>query len=726
MQNKRRIGVYLLKHYAGMALLMLLLAFFLVPFRVLLDCVRNAEMIRSFGGDPGLLVQDMRRHFSSLLNLAGSQELLSLAFAAMGYFSGIFLFRHLFSGKRTVLEAGLPVKKGTDFLLRSLVYGIDSLLPVILSLALVPVLAGIAGTGGFLSADVFRQCMVLALMHLYGYAVGALSAVMTGQLWACAAVTLTLSAGMEGMLCCWQNIAVHYLFTMPLDAARTWMSTWSPAFSLYKALLRTQAFAPTAGIAATAVFLVLAFVLYRKRAAERTGHSVAFAGLELPGMILASLGSGTLCGMIFMNIIDSEAALLVSLVLGAVLGYMLFRGLILLNMKKAFTFVPLGVACAMVLAAGVFALRFDLAGYDRYVPEAGQLRSVSVRAEGDGGDIQQYTLRSADAIEAACTLGRQLREITVAEKGYHPVMFDSFVVEYRSEKGSHRRNYVSRRNAAGMPDPEAYSAAAKVMVESEDFRQDALAGLSLDEFEAALDQADAASDLGRFSIYAYVQSYGPSVNQWTMALDFKEGGGEILAGKSPEEVRHLLEVARRTIMGRRYETLGQNPICTYHLSGRGIDRYLNATIRVYPGETELLAIWLGDKAEEAEKLLTGGFVSVCDCEVVRLHYAAPDVEDSQNPGDGRELISVKAAGSPEEAAEWIRNSISGNGMERYYMPAISADEIWLLEKGDGSAYSEMTGTAPEQETELTERIRQIQENPELYAWPQQRYIVSGH
>lgn len=72
MQNKRRIGVYLLRHYAGMALLMLLLAFFLVPFRVLLDCVRNAEMIRSFGGDPGLLVQDMRRHFSSLLNLAGS------------------------------------------------------------------------------------------------------------------------------------------------------------------------------------------------------------------------------------------------------------------------------------------------------------------------------------------------------------------------------------------------------------------------------------------------------------------------------------------------------------------------------------------------------------------------------------------------------------------------------------------------------------------------------
>ena len=407
MQNKRRIGVYLLKHYAGMALLMLLLAFFLVPFRVLLDCVRNAEMIRAFGGNPGLLVQDMGRHFSSLLNLAGSQELLSLAFAAMGYFSGIFLFRHLFSGKRTVLEAGLPVKKGTDFLLRSLVYGIDSLLPVILSLALVPVLAGVAGTGGFLSADVFRQCMVLALMHLYGYAVGALSAVMTGQLWACAAVTLTLSAGMEGMLYCWQDIAVHYLFTMPLDAARTWMSTWSPAFSLYKALLRPQAFAPTAGIAATAVFLVLAFVLYRKRAAERTGHSVAFAGLELPGMILASLGSGTLCGMIFMNIIDSEAALLVSLVLGAVLGYMLFRGLILLNMKKAFTFVPLGVACAVVLAAGVFALRFDLAGYDRYVPEAGRLGGAS-RQHGQDVVTVVCAQEIADLLQAPSGL-RQVR-----------------------------------------------------------------------------------------------------------------------------------------------------------------------------------------------------------------------------------------------------------------------------------------------------------------------------
>jgi hypothetical protein len=65
-------------------------------------------------------------------------------------------------------------------------------------------------------------------------------------------------------------------------------------------------------------------------------------------------------------------------------------------------------------------------------------------------------------------------------------------------------------------------------------------------------------------------------------------------------------------------------------------------------------------------------------------------------------------------------------MERYYMPAISKDEIWLFEKGESSAYSVMTGTAPEQEIELTERIRKIQENPELYNWPQRRYIVSGH
>ncbi|MBQ9009358.1 MAG: hypothetical protein IJ088_08525, partial [Clostridia bacterium] len=358
-------------------------------------------------------------------------------------------------------------------------------------------------------------------------------------------------------------------------------------------------------------------------------------------------------------------------------------------------------------------------------PDAEGITTVFIQAEGEDGIPQKVTLTNEEAVRAACTIGRQMREVTVGKKGYHSTAFDSFIVEYLSKGSLHRRNYSDRRNAAGMPDPEAYCAAAKTLVESEEFRRDTIASLHLDEFEEALDQFDEKSNVGRISVYAYLQSYGPSVEKWANAPDFRGGGGEMFTENAPDRVRHLLRVIRETVMKRTVETMGQNPVCTFQLDGRGVDRYLSATVRVYPGETELLSVWLGEQAERAEQLLTGGFTSVCACEVYRLHYDTPDFTDGNDPLSRGNPASITKAGSPEEAEKWIRNSISGNGMERYYAPEISQDEIWLFETDN---YPEGYGIASGSETQMPEGVElleQIRENPELYYLAKRRYLIAG-
>ena len=201
MQNKNRPLVYMIRQNAVLALLVFTVTFFLVPFQALITFNGFARVMHEAQGmlEPSWY-NDLTRNISSILISCNTQETLSFAFAGIGFISAYILFRHLFSRKQAILIASLPLRRRTDFLNRFVVYLIGSFLPSALCLLLYPLFAHMTGFGAYLSIKPWMQICVLLLVHLYGYAVGALSAALTGQVWSCVGMARHVHRAEHGKL----------------------------------------------------------------------------------------------------------------------------------------------------------------------------------------------------------------------------------------------------------------------------------------------------------------------------------------------------------------------------------------------------------------------------------------------------------------------------------------------------------------------------------------------
>lgn len=122
----------------------------------------------------------------------------------------------------------------------------------------------------------------------------------------------------------------------------------------------------------------LALVLYRRRRLEVAGDFIAVRPLEPVFLVLYTLCAGTAV-QIFSNIFSYTQGFYLFFAVGLVIGF--FTGLMLLKRtlriftKKAFLqFVCLGVAVASTLVL----TRLDPLGITRWVPEVGEVESVTI------------------------------------------------------------------------------------------------------------------------------------------------------------------------------------------------------------------------------------------------------------------------------------------------------------------------------------------------------------
>lgn len=138
-------------------------------------------------------------------------------------------------------------------------------------------------------------------------------------------------------------------------------------------------------IAAVAlVYTLIAFVLYRKRASEAAGKAIAFRWAEPVIKTLLVIPAALLSGLFFREIASEKGAdswylfgVLFGYVLAAVLLEIVFR----LDIKGAFCHKKQFVFNAACLAVIVVVLRFDVLGYNTYVPADSELVSCAVSLE---------------------------------------------------------------------------------------------------------------------------------------------------------------------------------------------------------------------------------------------------------------------------------------------------------------------------------------------------------
>ncbi|WP_125114587.1 hypothetical protein [Agathobaculum sp. Marseille-P7918] len=147
-------------------------------------------------------------------------------------------------------------------------------------------------------------------------------------------------------------------------------------------------------VAATA----LALFLFRIRRSERAGVALAFPRAKLPIKVYMCLFMGVAFGMVF-SMIAGNFWFWIGLVIGTVLFHWIVEIIYAFDFR-AILGKPLHlIVILVVLFAGILCMKFDVTGYDSWLPDRDDIQAVSV-----GGDASELLYEAAN-IDAAYRLG---------------------------------------------------------------------------------------------------------------------------------------------------------------------------------------------------------------------------------------------------------------------------------------------------------------------------------
>ncbi len=182
----------------------------------------------------------------------------------------------------------------------------------------------------------------------------------------------------------------------------------------------------------------LATLLYRWRHLESAGDFVAFSKLKVPMSVVMTLCTGGVCAVMGELILGDSMSLW--LTVGIVVGY--FGGLMLLERRlKVFrvkNIIGFVVLSALLICSYVMTAR-DTFGIVKWVPEANQVKSVTVANYGSSGYINYVNLNGRISV----TLDQQgeIREIIDAH--------EDILRSLNSESDSRHRVFITYQLKSG-------------------------------------------------------------------------------------------------------------------------------------------------------------------------------------------------------------------------------------------------------------------------------------
>lgn len=168
-------------------------------------------------------------------------------------------------------------------------------------------------------------------------------------------------------------------------------------------------------VAAVAV-TVLSWYLFRIRKSERAGVALAFAPAKLPIKVYMCLIMGVAFGLGF-GMIAGDFWFWVGLVLGAVLCHWIVEMIYAFDFHAIFA-KPVHLAVILVvLFAGALCMKFDVTGYDSWLPDRNSIQAVSI----SGSTEEKLTgADNIDAVYQLAEMGTQVNQSALYEEGnYH-------------------------------------------------------------------------------------------------------------------------------------------------------------------------------------------------------------------------------------------------------------------------------------------------------------------
>lgn len=191
--------------------------------------------------------------------------------------------------------------------------------------------------------------------------------------------------------------------------------TYTGRYDLSQAYLRAECWRYLLILAGVGLLLsLLALVLFQKREMERSGDVITVRWIRPVFQYAFTLG----CALVFCQLVKSLIRIssfsynflvvMALLLLGAFLGHIAARMMLTKSVHVFKDGWRSLVICCVLLAAGFGAMRFDLFGYSRYVPDASEIEAVSIQSFSSDAPI--YPVGGQDAAEAVTALHRRCIE----------------------------------------------------------------------------------------------------------------------------------------------------------------------------------------------------------------------------------------------------------------------------------------------------------------------------
>ena len=298
-------------------------------------------------------------------------------------------FGYLFSKKKVDFFHSLPVKRETQFAIRYingvLIYLVPYLAMITVSLLLMTFMGAMRPV---VLTVVARGFAVHFLGYLTIYTTLILSVIFVGN----TVVFFEVSGWMFGLtpialviFNAFEEEFFHtysYMANSLMERMHT-LRFLSPGYFYVEAIEGNRSLSPLLWqqLAFTAVLVVLALFLYRKRASEGAGKAIAFSALKPVIRCSVELLTGALTGMFFYGMADVHSNvswMVFGALLGVVLSHMLIQSIFYFDIRECFSGKLSMAVCGVVSVAFVLVMRYDVFGYDTYLPEKEKVASVAV------------------------------------------------------------------------------------------------------------------------------------------------------------------------------------------------------------------------------------------------------------------------------------------------------------------------------------------------------------
>ena len=633
MRNNQRNAVlkWLLKHYIYLGILAFAVSFAILPMHGMMKLGTVRQSIKYWqGSEPermGAVLNWTREMTRNFLFYPLNLETTCAIFGTLGFGSAMALFGHLFSRKQSMMYAGLPMTRSRDFGIRTACFLILTALPVLLCAMIYPLAVQITGMTETFDAGLYlREAASIEMTVVYGYAAGALSAQIFGNLWAAALGGGILIGSAEMIYGSWYSFTKWYLHTMRPESPVHMMKAWSPVVSLYKGLYQADQFNWIPGAAVILIFLAAGWAVSRKNKPERAGNTLNFMPAQLPARGWITLLGGSAGGWVFANFFGREISLYLGIAAGAAIASLGGRMLEEQNLRvrlRGWGLPAVCLGCMLLLCLG---LRADVLGYDSYLPGADQVRAVSFGKayyeETSERQMSRFTER--ENLEAARRWIQLMRDRMAEERKERPFQpypdISERIVWELAGGGRAQRQY-------GLPeDPTPVLDEIRQLSNSSEFRQGQAAGIpdyrdvqgsSMLAFNSNLQDEE----------FREIYGFSPRINWERLNAD------------------SIREAMRADYLEKDWEEMqgtGAARVWFYENNEMTMEYKSSETFQIQAGdERTIRAIW-GKDAEQVLAYLNGAWADTDEILVFRCEY-----EEDEN-GD-QHMTGYKKAASPEDA-----------------------------------------------------------------------------